>query len=125
MKLARLTDVRFHNALRRLAAAPVPLRVAFKLKGIQARVDEELKKFEECRLLALDKYGKKGEDGKVLTKVDGTVEFEPDQLKLFAAEFNDLGHAEVDVGFVKVEELGDRVELSADELSLLDSVLVE
>jgi len=125
MKLARLTDARFHNALRKLSAAPVPLRVAFKLKGIQAKVDQELKKFEECRQQALEKFGKKDAEGKVQTKPDGTVEFEPDQLKLFAAEFNDLGHTEVEIGFVKLEDVGDRVELSADELSLLDSVLVE
>lgn len=125
MKLARLTDARFHTALRKLSARPLPLRVAFKLKGITAQVDTELKKFEECRQVALEKYGKRDEEGKVVTREDGTVEFEPDQLKAFAAELNDLGQEEVSLGAVKLEELGDKLELSVEDLTLLDGVIVE
>ena len=125
MKLARLTDTRLHAALRKLSSAAVPLRVAFKLKGIQVRVDGELKKFEEVRQGALDKFGKKDAEGKLVTRPDGTVEFEEGQLQAFAAELNDLGQTDIDVSSVKVEELGDKVELSADELAFLDGILVE
>lgn len=125
MKLARLTDARFHAALAKLSAQPVPLRVAFKLKGVSAKVQEELKKFEECRQTALDKYGKKGEDGKLVTKADNTVEFEPEQLQAFAAELNDLGQTDLDIPSVKLDELGPKAELSTDEVALLEGILVE
>lgn len=125
MKLVRLTDARLHTALRKLSAMPVPLRIAFKLKGIQARVDEELKKFEQVRLDALDKFGKKDAEGKVIMKPDGHVEFEPEQLKAFAAELNELGQMNIDMPSVKADELGDKVELSADELSVLDGIIVD
>lgn len=125
MKLARLTDSRFHAALRKLSAQPMPLRMAFKLKGITAAIDVELKKFEECRHCALETFGKKSEDGKVVTKPDGTVEFEPDQLREFASQLNELGQTDIEVGSVKMDELSDKVELSVDELGLLDGILVE
>ena len=125
MKLARLTDARFHTALAKLNAQPMPLRIAFKLKGISAKVAEELRKFEELRTSALERLGKKDAEGKVMTKPDGAVEFEPEQLKAFAAELNDLGSMDVDMPSVKVEELGDKVILTADELTHLDGVIVE
>ena len=125
MKLARLTDQRFHATLRKLSAAPMPLRIAFKLKGVIAKVDEELRKFEEVRTGALAKFGKKDADGKLITKPDNTVEFEDGMLQEFAAELNDLGQTDIDLPTVKVAELGDKVELTVDELNLLDGVLVE
>ena len=125
MKLARLTDARFHSALRKLTSASLPLRVAFKLKGIAAKVDVELKKFEECRQGALEKFGKRDAEGKIAIREDGTVEFEEDRLRAFATELNDLGQEEVDLGTIKMDELGDKVELTAEELSLLDDVIVE
>lgn len=125
MKLARLTDARFHAALAKLGGQPVPLRVAFKLKGINAKVQEELKKFEECRQSALDKYGKKSEDGKLVTKADNTVEFEPEQLQAFAAELNDLGQTDLDIASVTLTECGDKATLTVEEVALLDGILVE
>jgi hypothetical protein len=125
MKLARLTDARFHEALRKLSAQPMPLRVAFKLKGLKTRVDEELKKFEQCRQEALDKFGKKDADGKLVTRPDNTVEFEEGQLQAFAAELNDLGQTDVDLPSIKLDDLGSTAELTVDELTLLDSVVVE
>jgi hypothetical protein len=125
MKLARLSDARMHAVLRKLSAAPLPLRIAFKLKGVQSRVDEELGKYEEVRKSALEKFGKKGEDGKVIIKPDGNVELEQDQLKEFVAQMNELGQTDVDIPSLKMDELGDRVQLSVDELNLLDGILVE
>ncbi len=125
MKLARLIDTRFHQALRKVSAQPLPLRVAFKLRGVIARVDVEHKKFEECRQAALEKHGKHGSDDKLLTKEDGSVEFESEQLSAFVAELNDLGELDIDLGVVKVSELGDKVELTVEELSFLDGLIVE
>lgn len=125
MKLARLTDSRFHAALMKLSTQPVPLRVAFKLKGISAKVQEELKKFEECRQSALEKYGKKDAEGKLALRPDNTVDFETDQLQLFAAELNELGQTDLDFPLVTLAELGDKAELTAEEVAVLDGLIVE
>lgn len=125
MKLAKLTDLRLHSALRKLSAMPMPLRVAFKLKGIQVKVDEELKKFEEVRRSAIEKFGKRDDKGELVTKENGSVDFEVEQLRAFAAELNDLGQMDVDLPSVNINDLGDKVELSTDELLLLDGLIVE
>jgi len=125
MKLARLTDARFHQALRKLMSQPLPLRVAFKLKGVGIKVDGELRKFEECRQAALEKYGKRDENKKLITKEDGSIDFEPENLNVFAAQLNDLGQLDIELGSVKIDELGDNVQLTVDELSLLDGLIVE
>lgn len=125
MKLARLTDSRFHVAIQKLSQQQMPLRVAFKLRGIQMKLDQELAKYEEIRQAALHKFGKRDAEGELVTKPDGSVDFEPEQLKAFAAELNDLGHTEIEVGTVQIDELGDKVQLSVNELSLLDGIIVE
>lgn len=125
MKLARLTDSRFHAALKKLSGQSMPLRVAFKLKGITAKVDEELKKFEECRQSALNKFGKKDADGKLIVNPDNTIEFEGQQLQAFAAELNELGQVDLDIASVKLDDLGPKCELSVDELTILNDIVVE
>lgn len=124
MKLAMLTDARFHAALAKLTAQPVPLRVAFKLKGVLAKVNEELRKYEECRQDALERLGKKGEDGKLVLSADNSVQFEKGGLERFSKELTDLGNMEVELPTVKLEEVGD-IQLTAEEVYLLDGVLVE
>lgn len=125
MKLVRLTDSRFHVALAKLAAQPMPLRAAFKLKGINAKVKDEAQKFEEVRQSALERYGKKGEDGKLALNEDQTVQFEPGQLQAFAKELSELGDTEVEVGTLSLAELGEKVILSTDDVMSLEGILVE
>lgn len=126
MKLVRLTDARMHDALQRLSAAPIPLRTAFKLKGISAKVEEELRKFEQCRQEALMKFGKKDSNGNLVTKADGSVEFEREQMQAFIKELNELGETEVSVPSISIHELGDKVDnFSANDLIMLDGILVE
>lgn len=125
MKLARLTDARFHAALSKLSAQPMPLRVAFKLKGIQAKVHEENRKLEECRQSALQKYGDKTEDGKLSLKDDNTVNFTKENIEAFVKEMNELGQTELELGTVTLAELGDKAELTVDDVVALDGLLIE
>ena len=125
MKLGKLTDTRLHAALRKLGAQPVPLRVAFKLKGVTAKIDEELKKFEECRQSALEKFGNKDAEGKLALNADNTVSFAEGKLQEFVAELNDLGQTDVELPTVTLAEVGDKAELTVEEVMLLDGILVQ
>ena len=125
MKLGQLNDVRFHAALSKLIEQPLPLRAAFKLKGISAKVQDELRKFDEVRQAALKQYGNKDENGELLTNEDNTVKFEKENLELFAKELNELSLTEVDVGTISVSELGDKLTVTADDLMALDGVVIE
>jgi hypothetical protein len=125
MKLAKLANGQFQMALTRLNSAPLPLRTAFKLKGLVSKVQTEYRKFEECRQAAISKYGKKDENGNVIIRADDTVEFEPDQLDIFAKELNELGQTDIELPTIKLDEIGDKAEISAEDLSLLEDILVE
>lgn len=125
MKLARLTNPLFQAALTKLIAQPIPLRAAFKLKGIAAKVREEFAKFEECRKAALDKYGSKDEEGKLLLINGENVQFTAENLQLFAKEFEELSETELEIPSLKISELGEKVELSAEEVAVLVDVLAD
>jgi len=126
MKLIRIVDNRFHAALNKLQTQPLPLRVAFKLKGIVSKVNEEFKKYDEVRQSALEKYGNKGEDGKLVVNPDKSIPLSKENMELFAKEMNDLTQNTVlEVGTLSVADLGEKIQLTAEEVGVLDGVLVE
>jgi hypothetical protein len=105
MKLGRVNDSRFHMALTKLASMPIPLRAAFKLKGIAHRVGEETKKFEEVRQGALQTFGSKDEKGELLV--------------------DEQGATDIEVGTLSIAELGDKLTLPTEDVIALDGILVE
>ena len=125
MKLSRIIDGRFHMALARLSAQPVPLKIAFKLKGIVAKVNEEMKKYEEVRSAALQKLGTKGEDGKLVVNEQNNVQMSEEAMKQFATELNELGSTDIELPTVTLAELGDKTNLTAEDAMSLDGVIVE
>lgn len=125
MKLGRLIDGRFQIALAKLITQPMPLRAAFKLKGINAKVQAETQKYEEVRQAALKRYGDKDEKGELLLNEDQTVKFSSDNFQAFATELNELSDTDVEVGAISITELGEKVQLTGDEVIALDSLLTE
>lgn len=125
MKLGKLQDDRFGSALTKLIAQPLPLRAAFKLKGISAKVREEVKKFEDVRQEALKKFGKKDDNGELVLNANKSVAFTNENLELFANELNELADTDVEVGTISMAELGDKLTISAEDLFALDGIVVE
>ena len=105
MKIARLIDPQFHAALNKLTAGDLPLRTAFKLKGIVKTVNDEYAKYEEVRKAALQKYGKKKEDGSLDLTENQEVKFEGSSLKDFAMELTELAKEEIQLPTVSLSEL--------------------
>jgi hypothetical protein len=122
MKLSNLIDPRFKSALTKLNQQQLPLRVAFKLKGTIGRIDEEQKKYEDVRLAALNKYGKKNEDGTLSSDSNGNVALEGADAELFVKDLNDLLSLDIELPSFSVNELGDKVTMSSEELFLLDFI---
>lgn len=124
MKLARIANPMFQMALNKLISQPLPLRAAFKLKGIAAKVRDEFAKFEEARKSGLEKYGTKDEEGNLLLK-DDNAQLTPENMEAFGKELSELADTDVEIPTIRVSELGDKVEFSADELSLLDEIVID
>ena len=124
MKLVRITDDKFHAALNKLATKPLPLRTAFKLKGISKVVREEYLKYEDVRKEALQKHALKNEDGSIKVDDRQNAQFDEAGIKDFVREINELNSVEISVPTVKVSELGN-IDITLTDVELLDGIIVE
>lgn len=125
MKLARLVDEKLHNTLDKLTREPLPLKTAFKLKGIVKMAREEFSKYEEVRKEALQHHGKKNEDGSLVVNEAGNVQFTEEGIKAFVIQLNELTSMDVVVPTISIAELGNNITLTVDELEILDGLIVE
>lgn len=125
MKLARLIDPNFHSALDKLAAESLPLKLAFRLKGIVKTVREQFANYEEVRKAALTRHGRKNEDGSFVMDEHNNVLFEQDKLAEFAKEINELVNMDIELPTISVSELGDKISLNLQEIEMLDGLIVE
>lgn len=124
MKLEELVDPSFKSGVTKLATAGLPMKVAFKLEGIVGAIEEELKKFEVARQAALKKYGKLKEDGSCETDDKGNVIFkDEDSAKSFIKEYTDLAAQEVAIGKLNLNDFGDNVKITVEELRKLKPIL--
>jgi hypothetical protein len=125
MKLSTLIEPNFHTAVKKLISQDVPLSAAFKLKGIIKRCDEEIAKYEEVRKVALEKLGDRDEQGNLLQTENGSVKLSQGNMQKFAVELSALLSSEVDVGKLKISDLGDKVNLSMSDLLALGDLIAD
>lgn len=125
MKLSKLVDPQYQSILRKLSTQDIPLRTAFKLRGIIKTGNDELNKYEEVRADALKRFGDKKEDGSLDVDEKGSVNLTGDNKQKFIDELNALLMVDINVGKIKLEELGDKASLTAHELLILDDLIVE
>ena len=125
MKLSTLVNPQFQVTLRKLAGQDIPLRTAFTLRGIIKRCNEELAKYEEVRISAVNKFGSKKEDGSLDMNEQGGAKLTDENAALFTAELNTLLDTTVSIGSIKASELGEKATLTASDLMLLDEVVAD
>lgn len=124
MKLGQITGENFQRALDRLYSEQLPVKTAFKLKGIIKVIREEYAKYEEVRNAALKKYGKKDDSGELVIDSKNKVQFEDDNYKEFLKEFNELTSLDVNIDQIKLSELGN-ANISTQDLEVLNGFIVE
>ncbi len=123
MKLARIVDPRFQSAFKKLMGEQLPLKTAFKMKGIYARIQTEADRYEETRQAALGRFGNKKEDGTLDVDANSQVKISDANVELFVKELNELMSLDVEIGAVSIDELGNNVSITPEELILLDDVV--
>lgn len=125
MKVHVLASEGFQSALNKLLAAELPLKTAFKLKKFVGAIQEDLKTFEELRSKVFQEFGTKDENGEVIVK-DGMITLDPALADQWQPKLLDLQELEAEAKLeLKLDDLGDKVELSAADLMALDGVLSE
>jgi len=123
MKLARIVDPKFQETLRKLNQERLSLKVAFKLKGISKKVDDELNKYNELRITALEKFGDRDENGNLVLLEDGSVQLLKNTDN-FVKELNDLLNLEIELDTIDINSLDNDLKMSVEELMYLDGLLV-
>jgi len=124
IKLNQLTNPDFQTALNSLSSQEIPMKTAFKFKTILKKMSEEIKKYEELRTELLNKLGDKDEKGELQVDEKNNVKFSNENAKTFYAKLTELLNAEVDIGHLKVDELGDKISLSVKDAYILDGFLL-
>lgn len=124
MKLMRLTNKEFLKAFKVVQDQKVPVRTAYKLIDIARKIQEENDKYDKIRQTLLTKYGTKREDGSLDTNEKGNVNFTQENLRKFMGELNELLEVEVEVGTLKLDDLGD-IQLTTQELLELEELLAK
>lgn len=105
------------NAIQKLAATPLNVKIAFRLKRILKQVTSELETFESARKELCEKYG---------TLEGDRYEFEPDEKLKFEEEFNQLMEEEVEIKFDRFSEDSlASVEFAASDLLALEWLFIE
>ena len=123
MRIGRLIDPRFQDIVRKLQATHIPLKGAYKLKGVVKAIDEELVKYEELRVLAVEKFGLRLESGELDKDENGGVKFSDENRKAFVAEINDLMSLNVPIAKISINDLGDKVSMSVEDLFFIEDLL--
>ena len=125
MKLRTLTDPKFLEALSKMISADVPMQVAFKLKKIISKIDDESKNYEELRKRLLSDYGHKDSNGELVVNEHGHVEFSEEFKEIFIKKHEELLDVEVSLPKISIKDLGDSIRLSTADLFLIEDILSE
>lgn len=125
MKLSIVISPVFSEAVNKLIKAEVPISTAYKLKSVVKTLGEEQKKFEDLRTSLIEKYAPKNKKGEIVKNEDGGYAVAEKNKEAFFEEIKELLNVEVELPKIKVSELGTKLEMSAQDLTVLEGLLEE
>jgi hypothetical protein len=125
MRLQQLVNVQFQASLKKLMEQDMPFKTKYALKGIVNRFTQETTKYDEIRAEAIKRLGNKKEDGTLDMDEKGNVSINEENGKLFSQELTSLLQTEVEIGSVKIADLGDKIDLNVNDLLNLDGLVVD
>jgi len=127
MKLSHLSSDAFKTALNKLLSAPLPPKTAFKLKKLTQQLEGDLKIFEDTRNSIVMEFCQKDEEGNPVQNENGTVNLDMEKVAEWQPKINELMSLETtfEIPKVSLDDLGDKVELSAADLFTLGDLITE
>ena len=123
IKLSRLVNPDFLNAFQKVLKSELPLAAAYKVRKISKKLQEELDQFNTIKKELVEKYCAKDADGKPALQEDGGYKVEQDQIEALNKDLIDLLDADIDFPELDVKELGTKLEVSAQDLMVLEGVV--
>jgi len=124
IKLGDINNILYN--MKELVNKDVQIKTAYKLSKLLKILDNENQTFEEQKVKLFQKYGEKDDNGELKVLVDGKVDIDKKNIRLFNAEFTDLYNIEIEIQFepIKLEDLED-IKLSTMVLYNLNEFIVE
>jgi len=123
MKMSKLIDPRLKPTLEKMMKQPLPIKVAYRLRGSVKKVDEELVHYFSLHKALISKFAVKDESGAVIEN-EGMVTVPQDLIPEFQKELNDLHEIDVDFPGATIDELGSDIQLTIEDMLVLDGFIV-
>ena len=76
--------------------------LAFKIARLVRELEKEMQTYNEERIKIIKKYGKKDENGELITDENGNVSFETDKIEEINGEFQSLLETELEINADKL-----------------------
>lgn len=123
MKLGHVVNEKFKAVVSKLLNQDIPLKSAILLKGIVDILNGEIEKYDKTRQALLNQYGRKDDSGNLVLDDNRNVMFDNDNVNLYVQEYNTLCNTDIAVPTLSVEDLGDKVLLSYEDLVALNGLI--
>ena len=124
MKLGQIANEDFQKALVSLMKNAIPVKTAYRLKTEIDKLKVEIVRYREMHSELLNKYGKKDKDDNLEMDKLKNVKFTEENFSLFKAELKELNSIDVEVKSIPVDDLGDKIEMTIDDLIVLDGLII-
>jgi hypothetical protein len=124
MKLSNIVNPKLKTLLEQLALEKLPLKTAFKLKDIIAQANKEFLKYDELRIESVKKFALKDDKGELILDSVGNASFDQAGAEEFIKQLNEVTSLEIDIGTIKLSELGQHLNLSVADLDVLDGLVI-
>lgn len=125
MKLVMVVSPKFSESLNKLVKAEIPIAAAYRLKTVVVKASEEQKKFEDMRKELIDKHAPKNKKGEIIKDENGSYSVSDKNKEEFFKEIQELLEVEVEFPKIKISDLGDKLQMSVQDLAALEGLLEE
>ncbi len=128
MKLTNRKIVTDANFLGALTQKQLPIRVSYSIAKNVAKIESELKVYNNEREKLIDKYCVKDEEGKNIIDENNQLKISDEHLDNWNKDINELLDIEVDIDIHKFnvnDLLNSNCEMTASELMLIDYMIEE
>jgi hypothetical protein len=127
MKLSHLATPEFKQAVQKLMSMQLPIKTTFKLKKSIAALESELKIFEETREDLVKNYGQRDESGNLKFNENSMIQLDLSRAAEWQPKFTELMSLETSTEFpkFKIEDFGESLQLSANDLFALGELIEE
>ena len=124
MKLSSVVSPQFQESLSLLMKTKhLSAGIMFAIKGIAKKVKEESDKFNEVRNEIINDVAEKDANGKIVQLSDNKIKIAEDKVEEAKKRLAELDAIEIELPSIKIAQLGEKHELSVNDLMALEFIV--